>query len=149
MGIIELNIVKCIALLISIAISEIISDFILIQNETKNGRKQYKIRFNFEALNPFISHDRAMFMYFIQLILIVLISTVIESIFQELLINNFIYWLPILFLTITALYMVIIKKLKIKMTPKRWITFTFLVIITFGLFAIIHNNQDIQIKVRK
>lgn len=130
--------IKVLSFLIGLMFSEIIADFLLVKYEKKNGKPSFKLRFNFEALNPFIAHDKAISAYIIQIISVGILTIFIENIFIDLISNAWYFWIPMLSLTSLSLYILAIKKLKVGMNKKRWIIFSFLSIITIGLFLLIY-----------
>jgi len=126
-----------ISFIVGLFISEILSDFLVIKLN-KNSKVLFKFRFNFEALNPFIKHDKALLMYFIEVILIGVFTYYLQMVFTLIVQAHFSYYLPICSLVITCLYILGIKKLSIPMNSKRWIIFLVLLILTAGLFFIIY-----------
>ena len=131
-------IIRVLSLLIGLMFSEIIADFLLIKHEKRKGKPSFKLRFNFDALNPFIAHDKAISAYIIQLISVGILTIFIEGIFISLISTIWYFWIPMISLTSLSLYILAIKKLKVGMNRKRWVIFSFLSLITVGLFFVIY-----------
>jgi len=118
-------------------VSEVITDLLVIKIGTTKGER-FKLRINPKALNPFIDNDKALTMYFFEVIIAGLIVYYLQEVFEIIVSYYFYYYIPIVFLAITCLYVLGIKKLKIKMTANKWIIFGILVLLTIGLFFIFY-----------
>ena len=145
---IETFIIGALAFLIAIFFSEIISDFLLIEYTSKGKSKRFKFRFNFGALNPFINHDKVIWTYIIQAIAVGIFSIIINNMFIVLITATYFYWLPIFTLTVMCLYILAIKKQKIKMDKHKWVTFSVLLLTTIVLFFLVYWIPRIWVSIQ-
>jgi len=123
--------------IVGLFISEVLADLILIEIGTPKG-KRFKLAFNFGGLNPFINHDKAIFAYILEVVFIGIFTYYLQKVFSLLIITTFFYYIPIFSLVVTCIYILSIRKLQIIMNAKRWLIFTFLVILTAGLFFVFY-----------
>ena len=126
-------IIKAISFLIGTFISEVLTDFLVI----KYKNKKFKLRINFKALNPFISHDKAINWYIVEILLIGLFSAITEPKIYTLIEHNIIYSVPIATMSWAMLYILAIKRLNIKIKSNRWLNLGIMIAFTIASYYVI------------
>jgi hypothetical protein len=84
---------------------------------------RFKFRFHTGQLNPFISHNKAILLKIVEILLTVHLSGYVENFFVSVLSSNTQYRYPIFVGTVLSAYIVIMRDLNIKMNKERGIIF--------------------------
>jgi len=125
------------AFLIVLLIEEILSDILLL------NYKDGKIKFKWGAkgnLNPFIKHDKALGYWFIQIILAAVFSNYLFDYFQNILAIQPKYNISVFFGTISAMFVLGVRQLNIKLSERRRIYFIISILISIVSWYVVYRG---------
>jgi hypothetical protein len=108
--------IAALAFIVTLLATEVLASIVLIA--FPNGK--YKLRFHSGNLNPFISNDKTLLVWVVQLIVTGLLSIPIGNYFEYFLKQNEFYYVPIFCLVGISCIVIGTKRLDIKMNRDLW-----------------------------